>query len=115
MKIKLLYISFFLFSFTIIFSQSNFSSDVTIVRDSFGVPHIYGKTDASTAYGLAWAHCEDNFYDIQLNGIGGRGRRGEVEGKDGVIFDFALKFLGIDTLVENRYESDFSPEFKKII
>ena len=34
--------------------------DVEIIRDSYGVPHIYGKTDADTAYGLAWAHAEDN-------------------------------------------------------
>lgn len=104
----------FLFS-AAIYSQQIDPKNVSIVRDSFGVPHIFAKTDAEVAYGLAWAHCEDNFHDIQLNGIGGRGRRGEVEGKDGVIFDFALKFLGIDTLVDHRYESDFSPEFKKVI
>lgn len=32
--------------------------DVTIIRDQWGVPHIYGNTDADAAYGLAWAHCE---------------------------------------------------------
>jgi acyl-homoserine-lactone acylase len=41
--------------------------NVTIVRDTFGVPHIYGKTDADAAYGLAWAHCEDAFELIQQN------------------------------------------------
>lgn len=97
------------------YSQQINPSNITIVRDSFGVPHIYAATDAEAAYGLAWAHCEDNFHDIQLNGIGGRGRRGEVEGKEGVIFDFARKFLGIDTLVNNRYENDFSASFKKVL
>ena len=48
--------------------------DVTIVRDSWGVPHIYGKTDADAAYGLAWAHAEDDFISMQgaLNTIKSR-------------------------------------------
>jgi acyl-homoserine-lactone acylase len=39
------------------------SYDVEIVRDPFGVPHINGKTDADAAYGLAYAHSEDEFSD----------------------------------------------------
>ena len=39
--------------------------DVEIARDSFGVPHINGKTDADTAYGLAYAHAEDDFSTIE--------------------------------------------------
>ncbi|MEI6312976.1 MAG: penicillin acylase family protein [Bacteroidota bacterium] len=106
---------FLLFIQVNLFAQLIDAHDITIVRDSFGVPHIFGITDADAAYGLAWAHCEDNFHDIQINAIGGRGRRGELEGKDGVIFDFALHFLGIDTIVNNRYETDFSPSFKKVV
>ena len=34
---------------------------VTIARDSFGVPHIFVKTDPEVSYGLAWAHAEDDF------------------------------------------------------
>lgn len=94
-------------------AQHNF--DVTIVRDSFGVPHIFGKTDADAAYGLGWAHCEDDFKDIQLNLLAGRGRLGEVLGKEGVLFDFALRFFGIDTLVDHRYEQDLSADFRKVV
>lgn len=112
---KILFLIVFYFTSSQLFAQKIDPKNITIVRDSFGVPHIFGISDADAAYGLAWSHCEDNFHDIQINGIGGRGRRGEVEGKDGVIFDFALKFLGIDTLVRNRFENDFSPAFKKII
>ncbi len=85
------------------------------MRDSFGVPHIYGKTDADAAYGLAWAHCEDDFIDIQKNLLQARGRLGEVEGKNGVLFDFALRFFGIDTLVDNRYMENLSPDFRKVV
>ena len=35
-----------------------------IIRDEFGVPHIYGKTDADTAYGVAIAHAEDDFFTL---------------------------------------------------
>ena len=41
--------------------------DVTIARDSFGIPHIFAKTDEEVAYGLAWAHSEDDFKNIQYN------------------------------------------------
>ena len=39
--------------------------DARIVRDEWGVPHIFGKTDADTAYGLAYAHAEDDFSTLQ--------------------------------------------------
>ena len=34
---------------------------IDIVRDAYGVPHIFTETDAKLAYGLAWAHAEDDF------------------------------------------------------
>lgn len=63
-------------------------NDVTIIRDSLGVPHIFGKTDADAAYGLAYAHCEDNFSDMQEAVMAGKGLLGSYKGKDGVLFDF---------------------------
>lgn len=90
-------------------------SNVTIVRDTFGVPHIFGKTDADAAYGLAWAHCEDDFEHIQHNLLAAQGKLGLVLGKEGVLFDFGLRFFGIDTLVDNNYEHRLSPEFRKVL
>ncbi|HLP18742.1 MAG TPA: penicillin acylase family protein, partial [Chitinophagales bacterium] len=52
------------FSIQVTYSQVN-PANITIARDSFGVPHIYGHTDAEAAYGLAWAHSEDDFKGIQ--------------------------------------------------
>ena len=88
---------------------------VTIIRDSFGVAHIHGGTDAEAEYGLAWAHCEDDFKDLQYALLGAKGRLGEVLGKDGVLFDYAVKFLSIDTLVDARYEKDLSPGYRKLV
>ncbi len=106
------------FTFFILFFSSQAQvnpKDVTIVRDTFGVPHIYGKTDADAAYGLAWAHCEDAFKLIQYNLLPAKNKAGSVLGKNGVLFDFAMQFFGVDTLVENRYEKDLSPAFRKIV
>ena len=49
-------------------SQIN-PKEIDIIRDKYGVPHIYAKTDAEVAYGLAWAHAEDDFSTIQNNPI----------------------------------------------
>ncbi|MBK9328296.1 MAG: penicillin acylase family protein [Sphingobacteriales bacterium] len=89
--------------------------NVTIVRDTFGVPHIYGKADADAAYGLAWAHSEDAFKLIQYNLLSSKNMLGSVLGKNGVLIDYAIQFFGVDTLVENRYENDLSPEFRKVV
>jgi len=89
--------------------------DVTIIRDQYGVPHIYGKTDAAASYGLAWAHSEDNFFEIQSNLLVTRGRLGEVIGKDGAPFDFVVKLTRMREMVEEKYVSDVSPGFKKVL
>ncbi len=56
--------------------------DVKILRDTWGVPHIFGKTDADTAFGLAYAHCEDDFTTIQSAFIAGRSLGGVNGGPD---------------------------------
>ena len=89
--------------------------EVQIARDSFGVPHIYGKTNAATVYGLAWAHAEDDFTSIQHNLLSARGYLGRALGKDGVLFDYAVQFLEIDEFVEKHFDQDISPEFLEIL
>ncbi|PYT00892.1 MAG: acylase, partial [Acidobacteria bacterium] len=42
---------------------------VTIYRDSYGVPHVYGPTDASCVFGYAYAQAEDNFWQVEDNYI----------------------------------------------
>ncbi len=70
-------------------------TDCTIYRDQWGVPHIHGKTDGDVAYGLAWASCEDDFNTLQEQMLALKGKYGEVKGKDGIIADFAIQFMGI--------------------
>ena len=43
-------------------APAKLARDVTIYRDIYGVPHVFGRTDASTAFGFAYAQAEDNFW-----------------------------------------------------
>lgn len=105
-----------IYSLSAICLQSQINpAHITIARDSFGVPHIYGYTDADAAYGLAYAHCEDDFKSIQQNLLAAKGMLGEVIGKEGVLFDYGLKFFDIDTLVDNNYDQKLSADFKKVL
>lgn len=105
----------FLFSLPVfLFSQVN-PSDITIYRDEYGVPHIYGKTDADAIYGLAWANAEDNFFDMQTNLLISRARYGEVEGKYGAMIDYVVQLVRIRELIDEKYQSDVSEEFKKVL
>ena len=74
------------------YSQIN-PLDVEIVRDSFGVPHIYGKTDADVAYGLAWSHAEDDFKTIQQGYLAGNGLLSKHLGIKGAGADFLTQLI----------------------
>ena len=78
--------------------------DVEIVRDEFGVPHINGKTDADTAYGLAYAHSEDDFGVLQEVVAMTRGRAGAMMGSDGAPVDYVQQLLGVRETVARDYE-----------
>lgn len=90
-------------------------TEVEIVRDAYGVPHIFAKTDAQVAYGLAWAHAEDDFKTIQIAYLAGNNLLSNYLGNAGLGADFIAQFIGSDVLFEERYESEISPEYKKII
>jgi len=89
--------------------------DVRILRDTWGVPHIFGQTDADTAYGLAYAHAEDDFKTIQQSLLAARGRLASVYGKDAAPNDYMVHLLRIWDVVEAGYESDLSPETRAIL
>lgn len=74
-----------------------------IVRDEFGVPHIYGRTDADVAYGVARAHAEDDFSTLQDVVAMARGRYGAIRGQDGAAIDFAYHLLDARGTAQRRY------------
>ena len=71
-------------------AQSINPKNIEIVRDSFGVPHIFAKMDAEVAYGLAWAHAEDDFKSLQDVVLPAKGLMGKVQGKAGAAADYAF-------------------------
>ncbi|MEO2047844.1 MAG: acylase [Pirellulales bacterium] len=77
--------------------------DVRILRDDFGVPHIFGKTDADTAFGLAYAHAEDDFPTIVESLLQSRGELASYAGKEQAPVDFIAKLLRVKETVAEGY------------
>jgi acyl-homoserine-lactone acylase len=91
------------------------SYEVRILRDTWGVPHIFGKTDPDVAYGLAYAHCEDDFLTIQQSLLAARGHLATVYGKDAAPNDYMVHLLRIWDVVDAKYESDLTPETRALL
>ncbi len=77
--------------------------DVEILRDTWGVPHVFGKTDADAAYGLAYAHAEDDFGTMQDTLLAARGKLASVYGEDAALNDYMVHLLRIRDVVEAGY------------
>lgn len=89
-------------------------ASVTIARDSFGVPHIFAKTDPQVSYGLAWAHAEDDFKSLQLVALPSKGLMGRALGKDGVAGDYAFALFRCREITEEKWNT-LSPAFLRLI
>ena len=103
----------FLTNLSFSYSQIN-PKDVEIVRDSFGVPHIYGKTDADVAYGLAWSHAEDDFKTIQQGYLAGNGLLSKHIGINGAGADFLTQLIESKETVDKLFGT-LDTDFVKII
>ncbi len=66
---------------------------ITIIRDNWGIPHIYGKTDADAVFGLLYAQCEDDFKRIEMNYIEKLGRMAEIKGESAVYDDLLIRLV----------------------
>jgi acyl-homoserine-lactone acylase len=66
---------------------------VQIIRDNWGIPHIYGKTDANAVFGLLYAQCEDDFKRVEMNYIEKLGRLAEIKGESALYNDLYLKLI----------------------
>jgi acyl-homoserine-lactone acylase len=90
-------------------------SSIDIVRDQWGVPHIFAKTDAEVAYGLAWAHSEDDFHTIQKSFLASRSMLGMVTGREGAMVDYVVHLLHLRNLVDSMFDQSISREFKLVL
>ena len=103
----------FLFATTISFSQIN-PNNIDIVRDKFGIPHIYAKTDAEVAYGLAWVNSEDDFKTIQEAYLAGNAMLSNHIGLKGAPADFISQFIGSNSLIEEKID-EISKDYMKVV
>ncbi len=84
---------------------------ITIIRDDFGVPHIYGATDADAVFGLLYAQAEDDFPRIERNYIWATGRLAEVQGEEALISDLRARlYMTVD---EAKAAYDSAPQWIK--
>ena len=74
-----------------------------ITRDSYGVPHIYGETDADVAFGIAIAHAEDDFFTLQDSVAMSKGRYGAIAGENGAAVDYVYHLLDARGIAERNY------------
>lgn len=87
------------------------SAKVTIIRDDWGIAHVYGKTDADAVFGAEYAQAEDDFNRVETNYINAMGRLAEAEGESKVYQDLRMKmFIDPETL---QHDYATSPEWLK--
>ena len=87
------------------------AQNVTIIRDDWGVPHIYGETDADAVFGMIYAQAEDDFNRIEVNFLNSQGRLAEAEGEDEIWRDLRMKLFIDPTDMQAQYEA--SPQWLK--
>ncbi|MEO1659962.1 MAG: acylase [Pseudomonadota bacterium] len=95
-------------------SQAAAQYEVEIIRDTWGTPHIYGKTNADTAFGVAYAHAEDDFETIQDVVAATRGVLARYKGASAAPTDYVVALLDVWGVIERRYETDVPAEIKAI-
>ena len=89
-------------------------ANIQIIRDSYGVPHIYASTDAEVAYGLAWAHAEDDFETIQLGYLAGDAKLSRYMGLKGAGADFLAQLIEAERTASEQFDT-LSDEFVAVI
>ena len=85
------------------------AENTEIIRDNFGVPHIYGKTDADAVFGLLYAQAEDDFNRVERNYIWAIGRLAEVEGEKSLYSDLRARLYMTENEAKENFEN--SPEW----
>ena len=84
---------------------------VEIIRDDFGVPHIYGSRDADVVFGLLYAQCEDDFRRVERNYLWALGRLAELEGEKELYSDLRAQLYMTTAEAKDAYQK--APEWLK--
>lgn len=97
-----------------VFANEKIAKSVTIYRDTYGVPHVYGPTDASCVFGYAYAQAEDNFWQIEDSYIRSLGRASEVYGAKSLAEDLIVRAFEIEKLSKAEY-ARMNPKIKALV
>jgi acyl-homoserine lactone acylase PvdQ len=81
------------------------AANIEIIRDDFGVPHVYGKTDADAVFGLLYAQCEDDFRRVERNFTWAIGRLAETEGEEALYSDLRARLFMTEEEAKTTYAS----------
>src|ERR1700749_1181964 len=79
--------------------------NITIVRDDWGIAHVYGKTDADAVFGMEYAQAEDDFNRVETNYINALGRLAETEGESKIYLDLRMKLFMDPAVLKKQYET----------
>ncbi len=86
-------------------TTENLARSVTIYRDTFGVPHVYGQTDESVVFGLMYAEAEDNFGQLEEDHINKLGRASEVYGNARLAGDLMARLFETSRRARDEYKN----------
>lgn len=100
----LLFLSFAGFGQTDLARWQQRAAQTEIIRDQWGIPHVYGKTDADAVFGMVYAQCEDDFTRVESNYINAMGRMAEVKGVSHVYHDLRMKLFIDEDIVKEEFK-----------
>ncbi|HEY3381631.1 MAG TPA: acylase [Vicinamibacterales bacterium] len=89
------------------------AQNISIIRDTWGIPHIYGKTDADTVFGAVYAQAEDDFNRVETNYLNAMGRLAEAEGESAIYRDLRMKLFIDPDALKVQYQA--SPAWLKAL
>src|SRR3954467_2306127 len=89
------------------------AQNVTIVRDDWGIPHVFGKSDADAVFGVIYAQAEDDFNRVETNYLDSTGRLAEAEGESAIYQDLRMKLFIDPAEMKAQYEK--SPAWLKAL
>jgi acyl-homoserine-lactone acylase len=89
--------------------------NVEITRDTYGIPRVIGDTDADAAFGIAWAHAEDDFATIQESLRAALGPEMLAKNESEARTAYLVQLLRIREDVNERFETDLSPEVRAVL
>ena len=87
------------------------AQNITIVRDTWGIAHVYGRTDADAVFGVIYAQAEDDFNRVETNFLNSIGRLAEAQGEGEIYRDLRMKIFIDPDDMKAQYQK--SPDWLK--